>query len=123
MKILLRIALLSFCAAGGIILAVQLANRRPAAASTDVKPAQDVVAQSANVPAPTARYQPAPPKQEVVRPRTAGEYVNQGPAGFRRPLEGYQVAQAPDLSEAIDARLQQALGGFIQNQTNLPIAP
>lgn len=119
MKILLRIALLTCCAAVGLLLAARLAQYRESDAA---EPETSAVA-TAN-PSQTATRSAAKPRAAGVQPRVAGQFAQGGgTAGFPRPEAVAQLAQAPTNSSELSGALEQAVGEILRKQGGLPVAP
>lgn len=129
MKILFRLAALSFCAAVGILLAVQLARPtadaiaasvQPGASHTEAEPAKQPSAPY--IPRSATGYAGVLPKPSPIQPRTAADASRPTPAAAARAgFEPLYVAQAPTSGSELDAAVQQALGNILRNQGGLPI--
>lgn len=135
MKTLFRLAALSFCAAVGILLAVQLARPTADAIAASVQPntmrsdagpieaeAAKQQAQVPHVPRSASGYAGTLPKPSPIQPRTAADASRPSPAAAARAgFEPLYVAQAPTSGGNLDAAVQEALGNFLRNQGGLPI--
>ncbi|MGC3971076.1 MAG: hypothetical protein QM775_28195 [Pirellulales bacterium] len=123
MKILLRLAGLSLCAALGIVLAVQLAAHATADAAADI----DEIAVAADESPRPSRPTPKPnvPRPSTVQSRVTGDTSQHAQrAAEQAGFEPLHVAQAPAAgsSENLDAAVQKALGNLLQSQ-GLPVTP
>jgi type IV pilus assembly protein PilQ len=123
MKILLRLAGLSLCAALGILLAVQLAAHATADVAAKSDDAESVVRQEGS--GSEQRHVPASARKAMIQPRTTADAsrtarVAAEQAGF----EPLHVAQAPTSGNGgeTDAALQRALSTLLQQQ-GVPVAP
>ena len=129
MKTLFRLAALSFCAAVGILLAVQLARPtadviaasvQPSASPLDAEPAKQPA--MPHVPRSVTGYSGTLPKPSPIQPRTAADASRPSPAAAARAgFEPLHVAQAPSSGGNLDAAVQEALGNILRNQGGLPI--
>ena len=129
MKTLFRLAALSFCAAVGILLAVQLARPtadviaasvQPSASPLEAEPAKQPT--MPHVPRSATGYAGTLPKPSPIQPRTAADASRPSPAAAARAgFEPLYVAQAPSSGGNLDAAVQEALGNILRNQSGLPI--